>query len=142
MSLTQIPTLDISQFTANKQQFVADVSEAYKQFGFCGFSNHGISDDLIQRAFEVTQAFFALPDEVKDSYFIADQGGARGYTKKGTEVAKDSKHADLKEFWHVGRELKDSEQVHDSLYPNLWPCLLYTSPSPRDQRGSRMPSSA
>ena len=27
------------------------------------------------------------------------------------------------------------------LRPN-WPCLLYTSPSPRDQRGSRMPSSA
>ena len=25
---------------------------------------------------------------------------------------------------------------------NLNPCLLYTSPSPRDQRGSRMPSSA
>ena len=24
----------------------------------------------------------------------------------------------------------------------FWPCLLYTSPSPRDQRGSRMPSSA
>ena len=24
----------------------------------------------------------------------------------------------------------------------LLPCLLYTSPSPRDQRGSRMPSSA
>ena len=24
----------------------------------------------------------------------------------------------------------------------LWNCLLYTSPSPRDQRGSRMPSSA
>ena len=26
--------------------------------------------------------------------------------------------------------------------PVLWTCLLYTSPSPRDQRGSRMPSSA
>ena len=25
---------------------------------------------------------------------------------------------------------------------NSWTCLLYTSPSPRDQRGSRMPSSA
>ena len=24
----------------------------------------------------------------------------------------------------------------------FYPCLLYTSPSPRDQRGSRMPSSA
>ena len=28
------------------------------------------------------------------------------------------------------------------LVGNGWPCLLYTSPSPRDQRGSRMPSSA
>ena len=27
-------------------------------------------------------------------------------------------------------------------YPNSFVCLLYTSPSPRDQRGSRMPSSA
>ena len=26
--------------------------------------------------------------------------------------------------------------------PRLYRCLLYTSPSPRDQRGSRMPSSA
>ena len=28
------------------------------------------------------------------------------------------------------------------LRPCNYPCLLYTSPSPRDQRGSRMPSSA
>ena len=32
-----------------------------------------------------------------------------------------------------------AERLADK-YPNI--CLLYTSPSPRDQRGSRMPSSA
>ena len=32
-------------------------------------------------------------------------------------------------------------QSYDSLEDNI-SCLLYTSPSPRDQRGSRMPSSA
>ena len=32
---------------------------------------------------------------------------------------------------------RQSQEYLDSL-----PCLLYTSPSPRDQRGSRMPSSA
>ena len=32
------------------------------------------------------------------------------------------------------------ESVH--FVNNMLPCLLYTSPSPRDQRGSRMPSSA
>ena len=29
-----------------------------------------------------------------------------------------------------------------AILPKLDVCLLYTSPSPRDQRGSRMPSSA
>ena len=29
-----------------------------------------------------------------------------------------------------------------NIYFNVHTCLLYTSPSPRDQRGSRMPSSA
>ena len=37
------------------------------------------------------------------------------------------------------RELIDQGLIYDSLN---YVCLLYTSPSPRDQRGSRMPSSA
>ena len=32
--------------------------------------------------------------------------------------------------------------VHNVAVTQLIRCLLYTSPSPRDQRGSRMPSSA
>ena len=30
----------------------------------------------------------------------------------------------------------------DNVFTSFSTCLLYTSPSPRDQRGSRMPSSA
>ena len=46
-----------------------------------------------------------------------------------------------------GKELRLKQQyflVSASLQDVLaaWTCLLYTSPSPRDQRGSRMPSSA
>ena len=38
----------------------------------------------------------------------------------------------------------DSSLTAKQLYVRgkTWVCLLYTSPSPRDQRGSRMPSSA
>ena len=36
----------------------------------------------------------------------------------------------------------DGRVVRLSAFPIFQPCLLYTSPSPRDQRGSRMPSSA
>ena len=120
MSLSQIPTLDISQFATDKDNFVNQVGEAYKQFGFCGFSNHGVTDELIERAFTVTQAFFELPTKVKQQYFIANQGGARGYTAKGVEKAKNSDHVDLKEFWHVGREIA-GQAPHISLFPNVWP---------------------
>ena len=30
----------------------------------------------------------------------------------------------------------------NTIYADLWNCLLYTSPSPRDRQKSRMPSSA
>ena len=36
----------------------------------------------------------------------------------------------------------DKTWVHTTNYTLPGHCLLYTSPSPRDQRGSRMPSSA
>ena len=42
----------------------------------------------------------------------------------------------------VGQNLTNVEEVAAGLEPAFGDCLLYTSPSPRDQRGSRMPSSA
>ena len=38
--------------------------------------------------------------------------------------------------------IKDAEAAIDRAKARREACLLYTSPSPRDQRGSRMPSSA
>ena len=38
--------------------------------------------------------------------------------------------------------VRDGVMKIDTLNGIIIPCLLYTSPSPRDQRGSRMPSSA
>ena len=40
----------------------------------------------------------------------------------------------------LGAEIENREKGLD--VDHYGPCLLYTSPSPRDQRGSRMPSSA
>ena len=40
------------------------------------------------------------------------------------------------------RELAEAREIAEAHGFPLRICLLYTSPSPRDQRGSRMPSSA
>ena len=44
---------------------------------------------------------------------------------------------------HYFKDIQNADPiVVKALQGYAWPCLLYTSPSPRDQRGSRMPSSA
>ena len=46
---------------------------------------------------------------------------------------------------HMGADVKYNEhgsKIYQLHGPLFFACLLYTSPSPRDQRGTRMPSSA
>ncbi|MFK7956211.1 MAG: isopenicillin N synthase family dioxygenase [Lysobacterales bacterium] len=119
-STIQVPTLDINTFDSSPEQFVRELGDAYKQFGFCGIRNHGISDQTTQNAYRVFRAFFALPVKEKQRY-TAGAGGARGYTGIGIETAKDAQHPDLKEFWHVGRELPDDHPQRHRMPPNLWP---------------------
>ena len=49
--------------------------------------------------------------------------------------------ADDSENWQQG-QTHFAPKVKRIVYLYMDGCLLYTSPSPRDQRGSRMPSSA
>ncbi|MFN7385779.1 MAG: isopenicillin N synthase family dioxygenase, partial [Lysobacteraceae bacterium] len=78
----------------------------------------------IDRAYDVFQRFFALPDEVKRRYHVPGGGGARGYTPFGIETAKGAQHPDLKEFWHVGREIDRAAPQAEAMPPNLWPAEI------------------
>ena len=56
---------------------------------------------------------------------------------------KDLKISDeLSEIENKAYSLEEARLAVSGLEGKHWSCLLYTSPSPRDQRGSRMPSSA
>jgi isopenicillin N synthase-like dioxygenase len=117
----RIPTLDIRRFDTDRERFVADLGAAYREWGFCGINGHGIGEDVIGGAYRAFQAFFALPDAVKRQYHVPGIGGARGYTPFGIETAKDSKYPDLKEFWHVGREIPRDSTYAEVMPPNVWP---------------------
>ena len=61
---------------------------------------------------------------------------------RGAGVVSLSFSRDGVAFAPLGEFVYDEDVVLEGLVPPLGSCLLYTSPSPRDQRGSRMPSSA
>ena len=117
----RIPTLDIRRYETDRDAFVAELGAAYREWGFAGIRNHGIPQAAIDGAYDAFKAFFALPADVKMQYHVKGGGGARGYTPFGVETAKDSKYPDLKEFWHVGREIPRDSKYADVMAPNLWP---------------------
>ncbi|AKS42109.1 isopenicillin N synthase family dioxygenase [Wenzhouxiangella marina] len=118
----QVPTLSMADFDGQKGAFSDALGQAWRETGFVGVRDHGVDDAIIDRAYEVFREFFALPAEVKQRYQLPGKGGARGYTGFGVEQAKDHDVPDLKEFWHVGRELADADNpAPEILLPNVWP---------------------
>ena len=117
----RIPTLDIRRYETDRDAFVAELGAAYREWGFAGIRNHGIAQSAIDGAYDAFKAFFALPADVKMQYHVKGSGGARGYTPFGVETAKDSKYPDLKEFWHIGREIPRDSKYAEVMAPNLWP---------------------
>ncbi len=115
-----VPVLDLRQLDRGRDRLVEAAGAAYRKYGFCGFLNHGIPDSVIEEAYDVFRRFFSLPVASKLRYRSAS-GGQRGYTPFGIEQAKDQVIPDLKEFWHVGREIPGDNPWPGILEPNLWP---------------------
>ena len=126
MNSSRIPTLDIRRFIApanadDRAAFVAELGDAYREWGFAGIHGHGIAQSLIDDAYVVFAQLFALPEPTKRKYHVPGGGGARGYTPFGVETAKGAAYSDLKEFWHIGREIPRDSKYADVMPPNVWP---------------------
>lgn len=123
--LSKVPELSLAAYTdgsANdKTQFINDLYLGLKDYGFIVLKDHPVSPDLLKKAYALSEEFFELPRSSKEKYALFDNGFQRGYTPFGQEHAKDSPVADLKEFWHVGRNLAANHR-YSNLYPkNIWP---------------------
>jgi len=113
------PELSLRDYTAGDAATRAAFSEAFmsglQQYGFIVLKDHGVSTDLLARAYGLAQQVFGLPEATKRQY----AAGLRGYTPFGVEHAKDSGHPDLKEFWQIGHD--PSPDAPEPFPPNVWP---------------------
>jgi isopenicillin N synthase-like dioxygenase len=119
--IDSIPTLSLARSSTDPQSFAAELGRSFERFGFAIIADHGIDAALISKAWALTADFFALPTELKLHYDAALLAGQRGYTTFGTEIAKDADKHDLKEFWHVGRDLPAGHRFRNHMPDNVWP---------------------
>lgn len=122
-----IPTLNLNDFLTGdrqeKQSFIDALGDAYESIGFVAISNHGYSNGSQEQLYKSIKEFYQLSDESKLRYNGSDTGGQRGYTGKGKEHAAGRSVGDLKEFYHIGKEIKDSRSNHyqANIFPNEVP---------------------
>lgn len=116
-----VPPIPLPRQAADPDGFAADLGAAFERFGFAVIQDHGLPQDLLDAASADARAFFALPEDVKRRYLIPGGAGQRGYTPFKVETAKGADLADLKEFWHVGREVPDGHPLRPLIAPNVWP---------------------
>lgn len=121
---TKVPELSLKHYIEGspeeKQNFNEQLFAGIKHYGFIILKDHPVSTDLLDTAYAQLEKLYNLPTETKMKYFL-NNGGKRGYTPFGTEHAKNNKHPDLKEFWHVGRELEPGHELYDRYPKNVWP---------------------
>lgn len=123
--MRQVPELSLLSYVeggaTDKQKFVDNIIIGLKDYGFIILKDHTITADVIAKSYAAVEAFFKLPVETKLSYQSKEVGGQRGYTAFGTEHAKYTNVPDLKEFWHVGREVAENHPFAKYYPKNIWP---------------------
>ncbi|ESQ85811.1 hypothetical protein AEAC466_01145 [Asticcacaulis sp. AC466] len=119
--VSAIPPVPLALYDSDFNAFSQSLGAAFERYGFAVLGGHGLDPVLLDRALSATKAFFALPEDVKRQYHAASGGGQRGYTPFGIETAKGHVHHDLKEFWHIGRELPVGHPYTPFMPQNVWP---------------------
>ncbi|HLZ76577.1 isopenicillin N synthase family dioxygenase [Phenylobacterium sp.] len=120
----RIAPVSFEGFDREFSKFSDTLGGSFARFGFAVISDHGIPQARIDAAVEAGKRFFALPEADKLKYKLppgAGGGGQRGYTPFGVETAKGEVNYDLKEFWHVGRDLPAGHPYRDHMADNVWP---------------------
>lgn len=128
-----LPVVDFRELAGGERErdaFAQAFGDGLRTYGFGVVAEHPISAARIARAFELTQAFFALPEATKRRYVVPESQGNRGYVPFGGERAVGARVADLKEFFHVG-QARPAEG--SALLPNVWPAEVEGF---RDELGS------
>ncbi len=130
-----VPIIDIAPFLAGDPQGKADVAAAMKDacenIGFLQIVGHGVDPKLIDRVYELSQAFFDRPLKEKVTVTAPSPDQVRGYSAVGAEGLSYSLDevapGDLKESFSIGPQAVGDDayftapEAGPHFAPNLWP---------------------
>ncbi|WP_299848801.1 2OG-Fe(II) oxygenase family protein [uncultured Roseovarius sp.] len=131
---TEIPVIDVNAIHGDDEQakrcLATRFADTYGTTGFGYIKNHGVPKDLIDRVFQASARFHALPARAKMAVEL--NGQHRGFIPINTSTDINSKLADVRKpnqsesFMIMREDGPDSPDVQAGAYlagPNQWPDL-------------------
>lgn len=116
MSDSDIPIIDMGPYLegtqAGREKVAQEIYTAAHEVGFTYLKNFGMSDDLLEAAFDIAYSLFHSDEKLKVPFNVEFN---HGYGKMQGEALNPSKPADLKETF-TSRNLKRLPSG-----PELWP---------------------
>lgn len=130
IAVEDIPVIDVGPLRSGDSNAILSVGRAMRQasetVGFFYVRDHGIPQDLIDRAFATSKAFFMAPEA--DKRAVAVNGLHRGFVVPGGATMVGERKPDLKESFVWGLELvpddPDVAAGKPLMGPNQWPDFL------------------
>lgn len=128
--IESIPVIDIGALVAGapeaERRTAEQIAKAANEVGFFYVRNHGVPQNLIDQAFDVTRRFFNSPLEDKNTVAVSPK--KRGYIQPYTGIMKGSKTRDFRETFLWGREFDEQTLAELAevplIGPNRWPAFL------------------
>ncbi len=129
MTEIEIPLIDVSALrdgdSVALSRLASQIGKACRTVGFFYVANHGVPQELVDRAFAIAEDFFAAEEDIKLGALYSGTSGNRGYIPMKGESLDPGKPADLKEAFNIGLELEkdDPELLSGAMFRarNLWP---------------------
>ncbi|OAP61804.1 hypothetical protein AYL99_04007 [Fonsecaea erecta] len=131
---TEVPVIDLAGLSSgeitDRIAVAREVRDACIRVGFFYIKNHGVPQTVIDRAFEVSKKFFALPAEDKMEVYVSKNESFKGYEDIHYGAVDPQTKGDMKEAFNFGYEpaadfqtpLSEPWPLYEGLKgPNVWP---------------------
>lgn len=114
-----IPVLHLPDYYEfeTRQRFLDELEKAASEVGFFALTGTDVNEETLNTAYDQAKEFFAL--SFTEKMALRTMNGHRGYFPG--ESAKGEARSDVKEFYHIGRELPDEELIRLQYAKNVWP---------------------
>ncbi|WP_339805221.1 2-oxoglutarate and iron-dependent oxygenase domain-containing protein [uncultured Marinobacter sp.] len=121
-SSREIPVIDMTDFDQRRQEITDQLWQAATDVGFFQLANHGLDVAQVKRAFALSEAFFALPEDQKQ-HFPLKEGLNSGWEFM-SQVRPSTGTADQKESFQITLPYMDDLWPNQTVVPEFQRVML------------------